>query len=167
MRGKQYNKFSINSVGMTMRQKLYRSSKGQSIVELTLLTPLILAALYIPADFGIAFYTAHLVQNATREAARIGASMNPFNQTTVQNEATNRLPTGLFAVSSVSANLDGSSTSTCMRRVLVTVSGTYSPFLYQLINLVVSGANVSPISITRSTAMRFDFQPLTNTGTCP
>ena len=105
-----------------MRDKLYRRSKGQSIVELTLLTPLILAALYVPADFGIAFFTAHLVQNATREAARIGASMNPFNQTTVQNEATNRLPTGRFTVSSVSANLDGSSTSTCMRRVQVTVS---------------------------------------------
>ena len=150
-----------------MKQKLYHRSKGQSIVELTLLTPLMLAALYIPADFGIAFYTAHLVQNATREAARIGASMNPFDQTTVQNEATKRLPTGRFVVSGVSANLDGSSTSTCMRRVLVTVTGTYSPFLYQLINLVVPGANVSTtISITRSTAMRFDSQPLTNTGSC-
>jgi Flp pilus assembly protein TadG len=151
-----------------MKQKLYRRSEGQSIVELTLLTPLILAALYIPADFGIAFYTAHLVQNATREAARIGASMNPFDQTTVENEATNRLPTGRFVVTSpVSADLDGDSTSTCMRRVLITVTGTYSPFLYQLINLVVPGANVSPtISITRSTAMRFDSQPLTNTGSC-
>jgi Flp pilus assembly protein TadG len=151
-----------------MREKLYRRSKGQSIVELTLLTPLILAALYIPADFGIAFYTAHLVQNATREAARIGASMSPFDQTKVENEATNRLPTGRFMVTSpVSAALDGDSASTCMRRVLVTVTGTYSAFLYQLINLVVPGASVSPtISITRSTAMRFDSQPLTNTGSC-
>jgi Flp pilus assembly protein TadG len=149
-----------------MTQKLYRRSKGQSIVELTLLTPLMLAALYIPADFGIAFYTAHLVQNATREAARIGASMNPFDQTTVENEATNRLPTGRFVVSSVSADLDSGS-PTCMRRVLVTVTGTYSLFLYQLINLVVPGANVgTTISITRSTAMRFDSQPLTNTGSC-
>ena len=110
-----------------MKPKLYRSSKGQSIVELTLLTPLILAALYVPADFGIAFFTAHLVQNATREAARIGASMNPFDHISVENEASNRLPTGRFVVSSVSANLDGSSTSACMRRVQVTVSGTYSP----------------------------------------
>ena len=149
-----------------MKQKLYHGSKGQSIVELTLLTPLLLAALYIPADFGIAFYTAHLVQNATREAARIGASMNPFDHTTVENEATKRLPTGRFANPSVTASLD-SGNPTCMRRVLVTVSGTYSPFLYQLINLVVPGANVSnTISITRSTAMRFDSQPLTNTGTC-
>ena len=77
-----------------MKQKLYRRSKGQSIVEFTLLTPLMLAALYIPADFGIAFFTAHLVQNATREAARIGTVMNPFIQITVENEATNRLPTG-------------------------------------------------------------------------
>ena len=154
-------------VGRTMKQKLYRWSKGQSIVELTLLTPLMLAALYIPADFGIAFFTAHLVQNATREAARIGTAMNPFNQTTVENEATKRLPTGRFVVSSVSANLDGSSTSTCMRRVLVTVTGTYNLFLYQLINLVVPGAPVSTtISITRSTEMRFDSQPLTNTGPC-
>jgi hypothetical protein len=151
-----------------MTQKLYRRSKGQSIVELTLLTPLILAALYIPADFGIAFYTAHLVQNATREAARIGASMNPFDKTTVETEATNRLPTGRFVVTSpVSADLDGDDTSTCMRRVRVTVTGEYSPFLYQLINLVVPGASVSTtISITRSTAMRFDSQPLSNTGSC-
>jgi Flp pilus assembly protein TadG len=150
-----------------MKQKLYRRSKGQSIVELTLLTPLLLGALYIPADFGIAFYTAHLVQNATREAARIGASMNPFDQAIVQNEATKRLPTGRFVVSSVSADLNGTSSSTCMRRVVVSVTGTYSPFLYQLINLVVPGANVSTtIAITRSTAMRFDSQSLTSTGSC-
>jgi hypothetical protein len=93
--------------------------------------------------------------------------MNPFNETTVENEATNRLPTGRFVVSSVSADLDGDSASTCMRRVLVTVTGTYSPFLYQLINLVVPGATVdTTISITRSTAMRFDSQPLSNTGSC-
>lgn len=149
-----------------MKQKLYRRSKGQSIVELTLLTPLMLAALYIPADFGIAFYTAHLVQNATREAARIGASMNPFVQATVENEATKRLPTGRFVVSSVSADLDSGS-PTCMKRVRVTVTGTYNAFLYQLINLVIPGASVNTaISITRSTAMRFDSQPLTNTGSC-
>jgi hypothetical protein len=54
-----------------------------------------------------------------------------------------------------------------MRRVLVTVTGTYNSFLYQLINLVVPGASVNTaISITRSTAMRFDAQPLTNTGSC-
>jgi hypothetical protein len=123
-----------------MIKKHRRDSEGQSIVELTLLVPIILVALYVPADFGVAFFTAHLVQNATREAARIGASMNPFNQTTVENEVTKRLPTGRFTVSSVSANLNGSETSTCMRRVLISVSGSYDLFLYQLTNLVVPDA---------------------------
>lgn len=150
-----------------MIKKYRRDSEGQSIVELTLLVPIILVALYVPADFGVAFFTAHLVQNATREAARIGASMNPFNQITVENEVTKRLPTGRFTVSSVSANLNGSETSTCMRRVLVSVSGSYDLFLYQLTNLVVPDAiSDTTIPITHSTAMRYDSQPLTNTGSC-
>ena len=150
-----------------MIKKYRRDSKGQSIVELTLLVPIILVALYVPADFGVAFFTAHLVQNATREAARIGASMNPFNQTTVENEVSKRLPAGRFTVSSVSANLNGSETSTCMRRVLVSVSGSYDLFLYQLTNLVVPDAiSDTTIPITHSTAMRYDSQPLTNTGSC-
>src|SRR5918994_127792 len=140
-----------------MIKKYRRDSEGQSIVELTLLVPIILVALYVPADFGVAFFTAHLVQNATREAARVGASMNPFNQTTVENEVTKRLPTGRFTVSRVSANLNGSETSTCMRRVLVSVSGSYDLFLYQLTNLVVPDAiSDTTIPITHSTAMRYD-----------
>lgn len=144
-----------------------RRSSGQSIVEMTLLVPLVFATLYIPADFGIAFFTAHLVQNATREAARIGASMHPFVSATVENEATKRLPTWKFVTLTVSADLNGSSTSNCMRRVVVRVAGSYNLFLYQLLNLLVPGAVVdTSLPITRSTAMRYDSQPLTNTGLC-
>lgn len=144
-----------------------RRSYGQSIVELTLIVPLVLATLYIPADFGIAFFTAQMVQNATREAARIGASMNPFVAATVENEATKRLPGGKFVTSSVSATLNGSSTSTCMRRVVVTVSGNYNLFWYRLLNLMLPGTVTdTSLPITRSTAMRYDSQELTNTGSC-
>jgi Flp pilus assembly protein TadG len=144
-----------------------RCSNGQSIVELTLIVPLVLAILYVPADFGIAFFTAQMVQNATREAARIGASMNPFVAGTVENEATKRLPGGKFVISSVSATLNGSSTSTCMRRVAVSVSGNYSLFWYRLLNLLLPGAVTdTSLPITRSTAMRYDSQALTNTGSC-
>ena len=144
-----------------------RRSNGQSIVELTLIVPLVLATLYIPADFGVAFFTAHLVQNATREAARVGASMNPFVAATVENEATKRLPTWKFVASGVSATLNGNSTSTCMRRVVVSVSGSYNIFLYQLLNLIVPGAvDDTSIPIARNTAMRYDSQALTNTGSC-
>lgn len=144
-----------------------RRSSGQSIVELTLIVPLVLATLYIPADFGVAFFTAHLVQNATREAARIGASMNPFVRATVEDEATKRLPAWKFVASSVSATLNGSSTSTCMRRVVVSVSGSYSLFWYRLLNLLIPGTVTdTSLPITRNTAMRYDSQALTNTGSC-
>ncbi len=144
-----------------------RCSSGQSIVELTLIVPLVLAILYVPADFGIAFFTAQMVQNATREAARIGASMNPFVAATVENEAIKRLPGGKFVTSSVSATLNGSSTSTCMRRVVVTVSGSYSLFWYRLMNLTIPGTVTdTSLPINRSTAMRYDSQALTNTGSC-
>jgi Flp pilus assembly protein TadG len=144
-----------------------RCSSGQSIVELTLIVPLVLAILYVPADFGIAFFTAQMVQNATREAARIGASMNPFVAATVENEAIKRVPGGKFVISSVSATLNGSSTSTCMRRVVVTVSGSYSLFWYRLMNLTIPGTVTdTSLPINRSTAMRYDSQALTNTGSC-
>ena len=52
-----------------------RKQMGQSVVELALITPLVLIALYIPADFGVAFLTAHLAQNAVREGARIGSGL--------------------------------------------------------------------------------------------
>jgi Flp pilus assembly protein TadG len=144
-----------------------RRLNGQSVVELTLIVPLVLATLYIPVDFGIAFFTAQMVQNATREAARIGASMNPFVAATVENEATKRLPGGKFVASNVSATLNGGSTSTCMRRVVVSVSGSYSLFWYRLLNLLIPGTVTdTSLSITRSTAMRYDSQALTNTGSC-
>ena len=50
-----------------------RSHHGQSIVEITLITPLLLVALYIPADFGIAFYVANVLNNAARDGVVIGS----------------------------------------------------------------------------------------------
>src|SRR4030095_3946207 len=82
--------------------------RGQSIIEITLLTPLLLIALYIPADFGIGFYMGNLVQNAAREGARIGSGLSktdlskngeppnlvftPTHANTVKEAVSNRLP---------------------------------------------------------------------------
>jgi hypothetical protein len=38
------------------------NSKGQSIVEIALMTPLILVALYVPFDFGMTIFTGHITQ---------------------------------------------------------------------------------------------------------
>src|SRR3954469_1243795 len=72
------------------------NQKGQSLVEIALITPLLLVALYIPADFGISLFMGHLTQNAVREGARIGSGLAaPFGNTeasTVKTEVFDRLP---------------------------------------------------------------------------
>ena len=51
------------------------NQSGQSIVEIALITPLLLIALYIPADFGVSFFMGNLLQTAAREGARIGSGL--------------------------------------------------------------------------------------------
>ena len=152
-----------------------RKERGQSIVELTLITPLLLVALYIPADFGLAFLTAHLVQNAVREGARIGSGLNsgdPDNPiggsqgSTIENAVIARLPSQL---SSPSVNVKfyfNTEADTCMQVVEVTASGTYDYSLYHLMGLV--GVTVPPSApISRTTQMRYGYQrPENNTPIC-
>ena len=138
--------------------------KGQSVVELSLIAPLLLVALYVPADFGIALFTAHLTQNAVREAARIAVSTkDPFNSgagTAIANDALNRLPLRLTAVT-VTVNYYGPATATCMQSVEVRAQGSYNYFFYQLMRMF--GATVpNSVPITRTSRMRYEFQPVTN-----
>jgi Flp pilus assembly protein TadG len=144
------------------------SSKGQSIVEIGLITPLLLVALYVPADFGMAMFTAHLTQNAVREAARIGVSTkDPFNSaaaTAIKNETLSRLPTRLTA-KIVTVKYYGGGAPNCNSFVEVNAQGNYNYFLYQIIRLF--GATVlDTLPITRTTRMRYEFQPVTNTPLC-
>jgi Flp pilus assembly protein TadG len=138
--------------------------KGQSVVELALIAPLLLVALYIPADFGIAMFTAHLTQNAVREAARIGVSTKTvFNNSAaiaIANDGLSRLPNRLSGAT-VTVNYYGPATATCMQSVEVTATGDYSYFFYRLMNIF--GASVPPsVQITRTSRMRYEFQPVTN-----
>jgi len=50
------------------------SNRGQAAVEFTLAFILLLIIAFIPADFGLAFYTGQLALNASREGARIAAA---------------------------------------------------------------------------------------------
>jgi hypothetical protein len=146
--------------------------KGQSIVEISLITPLLLVVLYVPFDFGIALFTGHLTQNAVREAARIAVSdpdNDPFSNAAATNIATwarDQLPTLLDSPRSVTVRYyapPGSSSSSCMRTVEVTAQGGYSFFWYRLVRLLGFPAP-DPIQISRSTRMRYEFQPATNGG---
>src|SRR4026208_199711 len=77
--------------------------RGQSIVEISLITPLLLIALYIPADFGVSFFMGNLIQTAAREGARIGSGLQKSGSVpslvfstaeanTVKTEVISRLP---------------------------------------------------------------------------
>ena len=57
-----------------MLRDIVKNSRGQSMVELGLIAPLLLIALYIPVDFGVALFKAHMAQKAAREAARHGTT---------------------------------------------------------------------------------------------
>ena len=43
-----------------------KSSRGQSLIEMSLITPVLLVALYIPMDFGIAFLVSNIAGTAGR-----------------------------------------------------------------------------------------------------
>ncbi len=164
-------------------KKLSYNPRGQSIVELILVTPLLLAALYVAIDFGVLFLTAHYTQNAVREASRIGAIMPdcaidgtvPCAETvtqpcssataTIVKEACSRLPRALTGAS-VAVTLTGSYyPATCMREIKVTASGTYNYGFYNAMALM--GFPVSPTTaVARSADARYQGQPVSVTGAC-
>ena len=142
--------------------------KGQSIVELSLITPLLLVALYVPADFGVAFSVAHLTQNAVRDAARRGATTDPFNiaaSTAIKNDALGRIPEwfGVTKTATVTFHADGA--ADCARFVQVTGGGTYNYFLYKVMRLFGLSAPDDQ-QIIRTARMRYAAQPATYHAPC-
>jgi TadE-like protein len=131
------------------------TSKGQAVVEFTLVFVLLLAIIWIPADFGLAFFTAQLVQNASREGARLAAATKPFNIADIQTQVSNRIRSALLT--NISINVTG---PTCdptldMQVVSVGISGDYNFYFYQLLRLLGLPASNS-VTITRTTSMRYE-----------
>ena len=147
--------------------------KGQSVVELSLMAPLLLVALYVPADFGVAFFTAHLTQNAVREGARISSHLPQCGgggspcMTNLGNAAcSNTDPVVQAVCSRLPARLQNPAVSVnlsvgppCARSVSVQVTGQYSYFLYQLLRLLGLSAP-NGVTLSRATAMRYELQPI-------
>ncbi len=149
------------------------SQRGQSIVEITLVTPLLLIALYIPGDFGIALFTGNLTQNAVREGARIGSGLQlsgtppslffaSAQANTVKTEVFNRLP---LLLNNKAVTVTFYSGTSCMEFIEVTAAGDYNFFLYQLMRLIGATAPDS-FRISRTTQIRYTYQQYTNTDYC-
>ena len=164
-------------------RSLLLSRRGQSLVEITLITPLLLAALYVAVDFGILFFSSHYTQNAVREGARIGSILPDcaINSTVpcVQSATNQACPGTAAVVTEVCARLPNQITgkavtvtltgtfhpATCMREVKVTATGTYTYGLYRVMALL--GMPVSPNTlVSRSANTRYQGQPISVTGPC-
>jgi|RhiMetdeSRZDD1v2_1073273.scaffolds.fasta_scaffold141306_4 Flp pilus assembly protein TadG len=147
--------------------RLLFSHKGQSIVEISLITPLLLAALYVPVDFGIMIFSGHLTQNAVRDGARIAATTDLLDNglaTTLATQFKPNVPQRL-ASRQVTVNYYANGSANCAQYVEVIAQGTYNLFWYRLIALL-RAAPPTSITITRTTQMRYEHQPDTNTGNC-
>ena len=153
----------VNSTG-------FSHSSGQAVVEFTLVFLLFLVIAGIPADFGLAFFTAQLAQNASREAARIAAadpnvasgSCNmPCSSApggSALKAAADRMSPTLLPGALISLTLEPPAGANCNRLVQVSVSGEYNYFFYQLLRAM---GNTTPdtLNIVRSTSMRWEHQP--------
>jgi Flp pilus assembly protein TadG len=153
--------------------KKRNNQKGQSIVEIALISPLLLIALYVPADFGIALFMGNLTQVAAREGARIGSGLQKSGKVpdlvfssaeanTVKTEVSSRLPSYLFNKTVTVKFYTGTA---CMEFVEVTAQGQYNYALYRLMKLF-GGTVPDSVTISRTTQMHYKYQPYTNDVYC-
>ena len=159
--------------GYIILSKHFRAgNKGQAMVEFTLCFILLLVIAWIPADFGLAFYTGQLASNAAREGARIGSASRPFNANDVVTETCRRLPSALLSdpggafgtscalVSNSNARVQVTApgSGSCNEAVTVTVSGNYNFFFYRILYLTGITGDLNTQLITRQTSMRWEHQ---------
>lgn len=157
--------------------KREKNSNGQALVEIALITPLLLAALYVATDFGIAFHMGNVVSTVARDGARIGSGVaksggdlaNPnfdgSDATTIRNAIVPQLPAYLTGRQITVRFYEDGAVSPCWESVEVTVSGNYNYGFYRLLSLLgIPTPNSSVIS--RTTRMRYNFQPFGVTTPC-
>jgi len=153
-----------------------RNRKGQSIVEIALITPLLLVALTVPADFGVAFLAGNLTNTAAREGARIGGQIGKSGGTDTDRDFTTadaaavkdqvklKMPSYLTS-RSVTIKFYENAPANCLETIEVTASGNYNFYFYQVLRLF--GATVNPYrNISRTAQFAYRFQPYTNATRC-
>ena len=152
------------------------NGKGQALVEFTLTFLLLLVIAWIPADFGLAFFTGQQVQNASREGARIAAADTTLvtqlgglasiycaapcsSAASVLQATAARLSNVLIRTTSVTLTYPASGAGTCNQMLTVQVQGTYNYFFYQLLHLIGITNDLNTVNITRTTTMGYEHQP--------
>jgi TadE-like protein len=133
-----------------------RKASGQALVEFTLLFVLFLAIIWIPADFGLAFYSGQLAQNASREGARLAAATNPFDGANIQSQVMNRMSGAILKNVTADVTPPTCDPALNMKVITVSVAGEYNFFFYRLLRLLGLSAPDNVV-ITRTTTMRYEY----------
>ena len=147
------------------------SNRGQALVEFTLVFVLLLVVAWIPADFGLGFYTAQIVQNAAREGTRIAAA-DPttvsatcnmpacYSSGNILSATANRLPAALLTSASITIQYPSSDglSSGCNQLVKVTVTGQYNYFFYRMLGWFNVNIPSNSTQITRFANLRWEYQ---------
>ncbi len=139
------------------------NESGQTVVEFSLVFVLLVIVAWIPADFGLAFYTGQIALNASREGARIAAAernltsdsciMPCAGATGVIKATADRMSSALLPGATISVELEDK--AACYRAVTVRIRGEYRYFFYNLLQLM--GFNIiNPVPVERATSMRWE-----------
>lgn len=143
-------------------------SKGQAMVEFTLVFVLLLVVAWIPADFGLAFYTGQLALNASRDGARIAAAEKTLpalpatctlpcaGATNILQETAKRVSSALLPGATLTLSQNGTPAS-CDAQLTMRVEGTYRFFFYRLLRLF-GGTASDDVPIIGETKMRWEHQ---------
>jgi Flp pilus assembly protein TadG len=145
--------------GEIMRRGSSVWRKGQALVEMTLMLPIILIFVGGLTDVGLAFFVGTSLQNAVREGARLAAA--GVASATVQAEVANRVYapnmfTPAFSSGNVTVSGPNAVASGCQdvggaaspqQSFTVTATGTYNYLFLRMVGL-------STVSMSRSGTMR-------------
>ena len=146
------------------------NNRGQALVEFTLCFILLLAIAWIPADFGLMFYTGQLSQNAAREGARIAAAdpamgtqlgtctMPCASGSDLLQQIAKRTANGIMSGANTTITLDASgAVDLCTRQVSVAIGQDYRPFFYKILRMM--GMTVTDVvRLNRLVTMRYEHQ---------
>ena len=158
----------LRSAQSTMR--ICCDNRGQALVEFTLCFILLLVIAWIPADFGLMFYTGHLGQNAAREGARIAAADPAMSTQTgtcnlpcssgsdLLQRIANRVANGIMSNVNTSVTLSSSgAVTTCDQQVQVQISQDYYPFFYKILRMMYFSVP-DKVTLSRAVTMRYEHQ---------
>jgi Flp pilus assembly protein TadG len=169
---KTRGRFTVfNLLRSTKSSVLSADHKGQALVEFTLVFLLLLVVAWIPADFGLAFYSGQIAENAAREGARTAAAdpnlpaqtgtctipaCYSLTANTILRRTAEHLPAALLGPSRVDVVYPTVDSSGCNQMVSVKVTGQYPYFFYHLLQFM--GVNVTVPQIVREQKMRWEHQ---------